>query len=377
MKHRTLAFAAALALWPFGSLAQSIDVLWYAYSPPGSPSQYREDMQALADRVHLLSSGVRWRVTFFGPGERPDFEAYDVLVVESGFVSAFDDSGEADYSGILDNEAAITSARGNRTLITGADPDYVLNRATPLTFEQDGAAGVLANWINWAGSGSGLGVVALDAEDWLWWFQPGSFLRGDVNSGDLEYDCCFRDYIPADRRSWPINTGLSDATAQRVTSATVAFKIPPPPGYTAVFASYGFEDEPTAGTVATASEAAGSIVPREEYWCDRLAPPLHQPVTLPSRARARIPVRMHLLDEHGERVDRGDLSDAPLLTVRFGSRVQTIGPFVQRGRAGAGGYWTAMLPGHAISERGTHTIEAVAGGSDYEIELCTQTVTRR
>ncbi|CAA9300483.1 MAG: hypothetical protein AVDCRST_MAG71-61 [uncultured Lysobacter sp.] len=368
MKHRILAFAAAVALWPFGSLAQSIDVLWYAYSPPGSPTQYREDMQAFADRAHLLSSGVRWRVTFFGPGERPDFEAYDVLVVESSFAGLFDDAGQADYTGILANEAAITAARGNRTLITGATPDFSLNRAEPMEpmeFVQDGAAGVLANWINWAGSGSGLGVVALDAEESLWWYRPGSFLSGEVNSDDLEYDCCFRDYIPADRRSWPINTGLTDAAALAVTNATVAFKVPPPPGYTTIFASVGFSDEPTAGTVATASEAAGSNVPREEYWCDALLPPLHRPRTLPTSARAMIPVRMRLLDEHGERVDRGDVRDAPLLTVRFGSRVQTIGPFVQHGRAGAGGYWMAMLPSHAISERGTHTMDALDGGSYY------------
>lgn len=376
MKRHCLTLGAALALWPLGTLAQSLDVLWYAYSPPGSPSQYRESIEQLAEIAPSLSTaGVRWRLTFFGPDDRPDFEAYDVLVVESSFTYIQDRLEEPDYSGILDNEAGITAARGSRTLLTGSFVDLLLDG--PGDYVKDGPAGVLVNWVNWAGSGTGLGIVALDDEDWPWKRNARSFLRNDFDPAtDQYFDCCGYEYIPEHARDWPINEGLSDATVLRVNPATSAFKVPPPEGYAVVHA--GFMDEPggipSAGTIATASEAAGSTVPREEYWCERLEPPLHRPLTLPTRANPRLPVRMRLLDENGNVVDAGDVVSAPLLTVRFGTRTQTAGAFTYHARTRM---WMAPFPNHAIRERGTHTLEAIAGDAGYDVELCSQTVTRR
>lgn len=152
------------------------------------------------------------------------------------------------------------------------------------------------------------------------------------------------------------------------------------PGYVAIHQSreaFDFRDPPTSPsgtTMVTAAEAAGATTPRKEYWCDALLPPLHRPRTLPMAARAVIPVRMRLLDERGERVGAGDVPRAPNLQVSFGSRVRTLGPFhYQR----SNGVWTALLDTRHASERGVHTVEAVAGDSRYEVELCEQTVTRR
>lgn len=379
MKRRCLTLAAALALWPLGTLAQSLDVLWYAYSPAGSPSGYRESIEKLAAAAPTLSpAGVRWRLTFFGPDDRPDFEAYDVLVIESSFTYVIDGLDDPDYSGILEQDAAITAARGSRTLLTGSWADMRLKG--PADYTRDSQGHVLVNWVNWAGSGTGLGIVALDDEDYGWKGHPQSFLRHDYDvRTDLYYECCDYNHIPDHARDWPINEGLSDASVEVANDATDAFKIPVPEGYAVVHASINDfpsnNPTPAAGTIATASEAAGSTVPREAFWCDGLKPPLHKPLTLPTRAKPRLPVRMRLLDEDGHVVDAGDVRSAPLLTVRFGTRTQTIGPFVYSVRGSRD--WSATLPNDAIRERGTHTIEAVAGDASYEIELCRQEITRR
>lgn len=148
-------------------MAHTIDVLWYAYSPPGSETQYRENMQALADNAHTYAPGsrVRWRLTFFGPADpAPDFSAYDVLVIETSSVGNFEDDGP-NYDGVLNNQAAITAARGSRTLLTGLDPDQLYLPFFGGNQADDGPRGLIVNFVNWAGSGTGLGIVAFDNED--------------------------------------------------------------------------------------------------------------------------------------------------------------------------------------------------------------------
>ena len=100
---------------------------------------YIETIQKIADVAHSLpqSSGLRWKVTFFGPGSpAPAFANYNVLVIQSGeaFYTAqyspylgYADPKKRqllpDYSGILKNKAAIEAARGERTFISGSDAD--------------------------------------------------------------------------------------------------------------------------------------------------------------------------------------------------------------------------------------------------------------
>ena len=204
---------------PLAACAQSIDVLWYTYAHPRSI--YIQTIQKIADAAHSLprSSGLRWKVTFFGPGSpAPAFAKYNVLVVQSGeahhtaeylpyfgYVDPEKQRIPPDYSGILKNRAAIEAARGDRTFISGSDADvHAINGDTgnapadphgriervtchpSITGRScwDGALGHLVNAVNWAGSGRGLGIVSLVAAEFpgsYWWLDRQSFLRDELS----------------------------------------------------------------------------------------------------------------------------------------------------------------------------------------------------
>ena len=68
----------------------------------------------------------------------------------------------------LNDKAAISAARGDRTIISGTDADFHSIRGDTglcVPFNGcsywDGARGYLVNIVNWAASGNRLGVVAL------------------------------------------------------------------------------------------------------------------------------------------------------------------------------------------------------------------------
>lgn len=373
MNRWLLSFLLALvALVPMTSVAQSLDVLWYAYSPPGAESQYREKIQELADNAHAYpaGSGVRWQLTFYGPGETPDFSAYDVLVTQSSLFLGDDVEGDL-YSGITGNRAAIEAARGSRTLITGLDPDFhYVFVPGPVN---DGPRGLLVNFVNWAGSGTGLGIVALDEEDFQWWTSANSFLRDEVAAWTLR-DCCSGQHIAPFAAAYPINAGLSDAA---FTSLGVhsAFDLGMP-GYVGIHQSINdFEEPPVlAGTtMVTASEAGGATTPLSEYWCESLLPPLDREISLPANSRRLIPVRMVLLDDMGDPVAAADLSQPPQVQVRFDGSTDVVGAFDYQPGPGV---WKAVLDSSDYTAPGTYTIEAVAGDASYEVQLCEQTFTR-
>jgi hypothetical protein len=378
MKRAVCAASIALALClPAPAFAaEVIDVLWYAYSPEGSPSRYRERMRSIGAQVPRLTGGeVSWRITFFGPGERPNFRAYDVLVTESSFLWIDDGFFEPDYSGLLDNEAGLAAARGNRVLLSGSHYLDMSTQGSPATV-RDSRVGVLVNWINWAGSGTGLGVVALDDEDWSWKRDPRSFLRFEADPAtDFYYDCCGADTIPDYARDWPINRGISDATMQTVAGATSAFKLPEPPGYRAIATSPsdGF-DGPSASTVVTESQAAGGTTPPPSITCRARGGLLARPITVSARSRPRIPVRVRLVDSGGATVEQGDLRASPLLAVQHGYRTQIVGPFTWCPRTRT---WKTTLPSTYFNERGVHHVEVHPGDGSYDVEMCAQTVTRR
>lgn len=210
--------AALIASLSLSSLAQanSINVLWYTYADPAS--EYRQKFSQLASTVHTLpqSDGSSWNLTYWEPNTpAPDFSAYNVLVIESGeaFRTGATPGGPLaipDYSGILNNKAAIEAARGERTFITAADSDFHALRgdtgnipddpnapdgggkcAPALSASScwDGALGHSANAINWAGSGNGLGIVSfLDGEHpgSFWWTNVNSFLHDEL-AGHVNY----------------------------------------------------------------------------------------------------------------------------------------------------------------------------------------------
>jgi hypothetical protein len=215
--HPWIFSAAFVVSLSFPSLTQgaSIDVLWYTYAHPNS--RYRLDISRVSHIVHTLpqSKGTRWNLTFWDADSAiPDLARFDVLVIESGeaFLTGPPNGPLAmpDYRGILDNRAAIESARGDRIFITGADSDFHAIRGDTGNIPDDssapdgggkcipalispdcwdGALGHLVNAVNWAGSGNGLGIVSfLDGEHAgsFWWTHENSFLRNELD-GKVDY----------------------------------------------------------------------------------------------------------------------------------------------------------------------------------------------
>ena len=139
---------------------------------------------------------------FLIPADSKDHrKEFDVLVIQSGEAFLTGAPGEPpatpDYSGILNNRAALGAARGDRTFLTAADADFHAIRGDTGNFAGsaslgapseegkcapaisspecwDGALGHAVNAINWAGSGNGMGIVSfLDGE------HPGQRDRGE------------------------------------------------------------------------------------------------------------------------------------------------------------------------------------------------------
>ena len=218
-----LALAAVLS----SAHAASINVLWYTYADP--LSQYRDatgirEIATLAP-TYPQGSGLQWNLTFFDNNSAtPDFSAYDVLVTESGEAFRTNPPGgpraTPNYDAILNNKAAISAARGDRTIISGSDADFHAIRAdTGLCAPfsgcglWDGARGYLVNMVNWAASGNGLGIVALlDGEfaalDKRWWVAPDSFLHDEL-AGHVVYMTENAPVISAAAAAYPLNGGLS------------------------------------------------------------------------------------------------------------------------------------------------------------------------
>lgn len=217
---------ATLCAWAGAVGAVSIDVLWYTYADPAS--EYRTTGIpgiAAAAPTYPQGSGLAWNLSFYDPtSPTPNFSAYDVLVIESGEAFRTGAPGgplaTPDYSGILNNKAAIAAARGDRTFISGTDSDFHAIRGDtglcpPFTGcgYWDGARGYLINSVNWAASGNGLGIVALldgefPAVSERWWTQPDSFLHDEL-AGHVTY---FRDNAPLitpGAAAYPLNAGLT------------------------------------------------------------------------------------------------------------------------------------------------------------------------
>jgi hypothetical protein len=233
----TLALAAGFA-FPFLSHARPMSVLWYTYADPCS--EYRQKISQLAEIVHSLpeANGIRWNLRYWESSDpAPDLTSFDVLVIESGeaFLTG-PPTGRAatpDYTGILDNRAAIEAARGDRTFITASDADFHAIRgdtgnisgatgnsnragtcAPTLTSPDcwDGALGHVVNAINWAGSGNGLGIVSfLDGEHpgSFWWTHEDSFLRNELY-GSIDYSGSDQTpIINSEQSDYPLNYGLT------------------------------------------------------------------------------------------------------------------------------------------------------------------------
>ena len=197
-----------LALQSVGARADTINVLWYTWADPVSEYRTSGLSTIAADAAsNAQSAGNSWVITQWGAADAmPSLSSYDVLVIESGapfrtgpVAGAFWPTSSA-YAGILGNESAIAAARGDRTFLTATDADFHAIRgdsgncaAFSGCAAWDGARGHLINAIDWAGSGTGLGIVGLFninefdqnpnllPDERYWWDDDDSFLYDELH----------------------------------------------------------------------------------------------------------------------------------------------------------------------------------------------------
>jgi hypothetical protein len=226
--------------------ATAINVLWYSYAT--ADSEYKSFYNTLATTVssYPQSSGLSWNLTFFGPSDpTPSFSAYNVLVIESGEAFRTGSPGgplaTPDYSGILTDKSAIEAARGNRTLISGADADFHAVRGDSGLCPDlhcgnyDGALGYVVNSVNWAAGGSNLGILSFVDGDFpgsFWWNDPNSFLRSELSGhvADFSENAAIIDPVEA---TYPMNQGLTSLGLSNWINSFHAGFLNPVPGYLA------------------------------------------------------------------------------------------------------------------------------------------------
>lgn len=228
--------AVVCLFWTGYASATQLDVLWYSYAAP--TSEYKSFIAALA-------SIENWNLTFFGPTDpTPTFGDYNVLVIESG--EAFRTGpvpgppyATPDYSGILNNEAAIEAARGNRTLISGSDADFHAVRGDSGVCAGcfDGALGYVVNSVDWAGSGTNLGVLSFFDGAFpgsFWWDDPNSFLQAELQGYVLDFATGENTAIinPVEA-TYPMNQGLTSLGLSNWSNSFHAGFLASIPGYTA------------------------------------------------------------------------------------------------------------------------------------------------
>ena len=245
---RTWILALLVATLGFGGSASAtpINVLWYSYAD--AASEYKSFYTALATIGIPQSTGLSWNLTFFGPGDpAPTFSNYNVLVIESG--EAFRTGpvpgppyAMPDYSGILTNESAIETARGNRTLISGSDADFHAVRGDSGvcgtgSYCYDGALGYVINSVNWAASGANLGILSFFDGAFpgsFWWDDPNSFLQNELQGYVLDFGSGENTaIINPGEANYPMNQGLTSLGLSNWTNSFHAGFLESIPGYTA------------------------------------------------------------------------------------------------------------------------------------------------
>lgn len=243
---RRWATVLILAAWGFcgSASAAAINVLWYSYA--AAASEYKSFYTALAPTLN-------WNLTFFGPSDpiAPDFGAYNVLVIESGEAFRTGPSpgppyATPDYSGILDNDAAIRAARGNRTMISGSDADFHAVRGdsglcpTLSCGNFDGARGYVINGVNWAAMGAKLGILSFFDGAFpgsFWWDDPRSFLRNELH-GYVSHFAENIAVIDPVEAAYPMNQGLTSVGLSNWNNSFHGGFLERTPGYDATVDSF-------------------------------------------------------------------------------------------------------------------------------------------
>ena len=262
-KHRLINQAILAVATTFGLFsasvanAASLNVLWY-----GQTDGYNTKMSQLAAQAPTFDpegdGSLDWNLTFWNPQDAtPNFSDYDVLAIGTGmkhWVHNFDPTG------IFNNKEAISAARGNRTFLSGQDSDSHYN-ANPSP-RPNGPLGFLVNAVNWAGSGEGMGIVALpdgwyptaDSRNRRWWLNENSFLKDELE-GYVSYFLEENVVIPTETSYFPVNEGLTTAGLSNWGTSAHATFDKSIPGYLSINDAGSLPGY--AVTIVTASEADG------------------------------------------------------------------------------------------------------------------------
>ena len=301
-----VALALNLALPQTPVSAAVLDLLWYTYSDP--LSTYRAELLKVAAQAATdpLGHGNQWNITWWQAGTpAPDLSGFEVLVTHGGdgFESGPPGAPPPGYnlpnfSTLLQSGAAIQAARGDRTAIVSSDLDYhSVVRASgnniaagcdphgqaPTCDFYDGARGQLTNLVDWAGSGNGMGVVALFDGEFLpggfWWDKDGSFLKAELQGTSHPFRSPanheLRENFPlltAAEAALPLNQHLSSQGLSRWTWAYHGVFTELPTGYVSALSSSTYPGKSMVlVSAATANGALTSAVPEPATACLLLA----------------------------------------------------------------------------------------------------------
>ncbi|MDJ0556775.1 MAG: PEP-CTERM sorting domain-containing protein [Microcoleaceae cyanobacterium MO_207.B10] len=259
-KHRLINQAILAVATTFGLFsasvanAASLNVLWYGQSNIYNATI--SELAALAPTFDPEGDGsLDWNLTIWNPQDAaPNFSDYDVLAIGA---AAKNRILNFDPTGILNNKEAISAARGNRTFLSGQDPDNHYGYGNPGP-RPNGPLGFLVNAVNWAGSAEGMGIVALAGQQW--WLNDRSFLKDELE-GYASYFHTDNVVIPTETSDFAVNEGLTTAGLSNWGVSSHAAFNKNIPGYLSINDAGSLPGY--AVTIVTASEADGGTLGRE------------------------------------------------------------------------------------------------------------------
>jgi hypothetical protein len=233
------------------SEAATINILWYTggvnVDSGTAFTSYTAGLNTLASLAPTSPGGNTWNITQWASGAEPAAPAggFNVLVVasEQGPWSV-----SPNYASLVAAAPSITL--GSREMVTGQDADWhYMNSPGPTLFNNP--QGFLLDAINWAGSGTGLGLVSLGDEGQTGFSFPGITQTSNVTDNVV---------IPSAVATFPINTNLTSAGLSNWSmSAHDTWTI----SNTSLWEGINVDGDSTTNyvTVVTAGTAGGGITP--------------------------------------------------------------------------------------------------------------------
>ncbi len=195
--------AAAALLWGSAASASTLNVLWYSGGVVDNTGigNYQTEVGLLAAPGAGDPNPTNWNVTFWDSGPMPT-GTFNVLVVASP------QGSWATYPNYSALTGLTPASFGNRIMLTGQDADWHYTNS-PGAALFDNPRGFLRDSINWAGNGTGMGLVALGSTG------LDGCGEGGANFGFTGFtaacDSTNAVVIPGAYTSFPINEGLTSA----------------------------------------------------------------------------------------------------------------------------------------------------------------------